>query len=133
VSEALELVRSIFEAWGRGDFSSVAWADPAIVLVIVGGPVPGHWQGLAAIGQVARAFLSPWEDLRIDADRYQLLSGEHVIGMTHTTVRDSAGGAARRPVGVNPAVLFQVKDDKVARLVVYWDGDRALSDIGLVD
>jgi hypothetical protein len=30
-SANLELVRSIYEAWGRGDFRGTEWADPEIV------------------------------------------------------------------------------------------------------
>jgi ketosteroid isomerase-like protein len=128
MSEALELVRSIFEAWAVGDFSSVEWADAAIILVIVGGPLTGSWRGLAEVAHAARAVFDQWEDLRIEADLYGTLSSEHVVAVTHTTARS---GSERYPVGVNPAVVFQVKDGKVARLVIYWDGDRTRAEAGL--
>ena len=45
-SANLELARSIYAAWGRGDFSSVEWADPEIEFVIFDGLSRGRWVGL---------------------------------------------------------------------------------------
>jgi hypothetical protein len=51
VSANLELVRSIFEAWGRGDFASVEWADPQLEMVLADGPDPGSFKGLANVAE----------------------------------------------------------------------------------
>ena len=45
MSANLDLVRSIFAAWERGEYRSIGWAHPEIENEIVGGPSPGTWRG----------------------------------------------------------------------------------------
>jgi hypothetical protein len=61
VSENLDLVRSIYADWGRGDYSSAGWADPEIAYTYAGGPSPGRWTGLAAMAEGFRDWFSAWE------------------------------------------------------------------------
>jgi hypothetical protein len=75
----LDLVRSIFAAWERGDFGSVEWADPEIEFVIADGPAPGSWNGLAGMVKGWRDFLSAWESWRGEAEEYRDLDGERVL------------------------------------------------------
>jgi hypothetical protein len=60
----LDLVRSIYAEWERGDFGSAEWADPEIEFVFADGPEPGSYKGLAGMAKAMRGWLSAWEDLR---------------------------------------------------------------------
>jgi hypothetical protein len=62
MSSNLDLVRSIFAEWERGDYGSTEWAHPEIEFVIADGLEPGAWTGLAGLAAWSRDFLSAWEE-----------------------------------------------------------------------
>ena len=131
MSSNLDLVRSIYSDWERGDFHSVAWADPQIEYVIVGGPVSGAWEGLDGMAVGWRGWLDAWTDYRTEVDEYRQLDDERALVLTHDSGRGKASGLDLGEIGPKAAVLFHVRDGKVTRLVIYFDRDRALADLGL--
>jgi hypothetical protein len=58
----LDLVRSIYADWERGDYGSVEWAHPESETVMADGPAPGSWTGLAGMAVALRDVTSAWED-----------------------------------------------------------------------
>src|SRR5437870_6513762 len=92
MSENLDLVRSIFAAFERGEYSSAEWADPEIEYVNVDGPHAGRSTALAGMAKAHRDFLSVWEDMRIYADEYLVLDDERVLVLTHRSGRGKASG-----------------------------------------
>ena len=129
--ENLDLVRSIFAAWDRGDFSSAGWAHPEIEFVIADGPVPGSWKGLAEMARGWREFLSTWEEWREEAEDYRELDGERVLVLVRMSGRGKASGLEAGQMGAKAAKVFHVRGGKVTRFVTYWDRERALADLGL--
>jgi ketosteroid isomerase-like protein len=129
-SANVELVRLIFADWRRGDFSSAEWAHPEIEYSIADGPAPGSWTGLAEMAAGWREFLSAWEDFRAEeVDGYLELDDERVLALQRFSVRGKTSGLdLGRERGAN---LFHVCGGKVTRLVLYWDRERALAELGL--
>ena len=116
------LVRTIFAAWERGDFSSAEWAHPGIEFVIVEGPSPASWTGLARMAAAWREFLSDWEDYRNFADEYRELDDERVLVVVHANGRDKTSGLELRQMQTTGGTcLFHVGSGRVTRLVIYYE------------
>ena len=127
----LEVVRSICEAWGEGDFSSAEWAHPEIEFVMTGGPVDGSWTGLTGMAQGWRAWLGAWEDFRANPDEYHELDDERVLVLLHGSARGKTSGMQLGEMRTKTATLFHLHGGKVTRMVVYLDRERALAELGL--
>ena len=131
MSANLDLVRSIYADWERGDFHSTEWADPEIEYVIVDGPVPGSWTGLDGMEEGMRHVVRGWAELRVEVDEYRELDDERVLVLTRRSGRGKASGLELERLGTRGATIFHVRDGKVTRHVMYYDRDRALADLGL--
>jgi ketosteroid isomerase-like protein len=127
----LDLVRSIYAAHEHGDFSSAEWADPEIEYLIVGGPAPGHWRGLAGMAEGWRDYLGAWEEYGAVVEEYLELDGERILVLTQASGRGKMSGLDIGQLRTKGAALFQIRDGKVTRHAVYWDRDRAFADLGL--
>jgi hypothetical protein len=133
MSANLDLVRSIVAVWERGDFGSVGWAHPEIEFVLGDGPTPGCWIGLAGMAEAWRDVLGAWAGYGIEVDGYRELDDEHVLVILHATGRGKTSGLelGQFAVGERGANVFCIRKGKVTRLVVYFDRERALADLGL--
>ena len=132
MSANLDLVRSIFADWERGDyFSRADWVDPEIEHVLVGGPDPGNWKGATETGEAWREFLSNWQEYRFKAEEYNQLDGERVLVLFRVFGRGKTSGLELGQFQQGGACVFQVRDGKVTRLVAYRERDRVLADLDL--
>jgi ketosteroid isomerase-like protein len=131
-SPNVALVRSICTPWEAGDYTSADWADAEIEIVVVDGPAPGRWAGLDGLPEVTRELLSPWESVRTVSDEFRELDDHRILVPVHRLARAKGSGLEMtemmRTQGAN---LFHLREGKVTRFVVYWDRDRAFSDLGV--
>ncbi len=132
-SANLELVRSIFEQWERGDWSSADWADPEIELVFAGGLDPGSFKGHAAMVDAWREFLRGFNDLRAVPEHFRELGDGSVLVLLRNTGRGKTSGVDLGEISKQSANLFEFNGAKVSRLVAYWERDLALQELGLTD
>ena len=132
MSENLDLVRSIYADWERGDFSRSDWADPEIEFAIADGPNPGVWTGIAGMAAAARGlWAKDLHDHRVEAEDYREVDDERVLVNCMFGGRGKSSGLDLGDLRATGAHLLHVRGEKVTRFVLYWDRDRALADLGL--
>jgi ketosteroid isomerase-like protein len=134
-SANLELVRSIFAAWEKGDYGSVEWAHPEIEYRVADGPSPDTQKGLAAMALAYRGFLSTWQDFRSEPEEYRELDEERILVYVRDRGRGKASGLEIGEImgTEDGAILFVVSGGRVVKLVNYWDREHALDELGISD
>ena len=133
MSENLDLVRSIYAKWERGDFGSADWAHPDIEFVGAEGPDPGRSRGVPAMAQRWQEWMTVWREYRSEADEYRELDGDRILVLMRHGGRGTTSGVAVERLDTRGANLFDLRDGKVVRLTLFWDRDRALADLGLAE
>jgi ketosteroid isomerase-like protein len=131
MSQNLDFVRSILAEWERADFHSVAWAHPEIEYVVIGGPEPGRWVGLAEMMASVRDFMSAWERYGIRAEEYRELDDERVLVLVRLSGRGKVSRFEIDDAAARGAEVWHLRDGKVTRLEMYWHRDQAFADLGL--
>ena len=138
VSAKLDLVRSIYADWERGDFSRSDWADSEIEYVWADGPSPDSWRGLQGMAAGFRELLNAWEDYRVEAEECRALPDGRVLVIFQHYGRGRTSGLELGPtrdtprgVGKRGAMVFEVHAECVTRIETYTDSDRAPADLGL--
>jgi ketosteroid isomerase-like protein len=127
----LDVVRSILANWERGDLSSVDWAERDIDFVFADGPEPGTHVGRAAMQELFRSWLNSFASFRLLADRVIEVDSHQVLALTHAGGHGKTSGVDLAEAGSAFAHLFELRDGKVARLVVYFNRHHALTELGL--
>src|SRR6516165_7699500 len=116
MSTNLDLVRSIYADWERGDFSNAEWAHPGIEYRLPDGPSPDRCFGRDAMAEAVRGVLSAWRAVRLQAEEYRTLDGKHVLVLTRTVGFESSE-LEPEEIGPRPAHLFHIEGDRVTRLI----------------
>ena len=129
--ENVEIVKSIYGEWERGDFGSAEWAHPDIEYVITDGPTAGRWTGLAGLREGFHQFVDAWDELHVTATEYRELDDKRVLVFTRLSGRGKASGLDLEQMQAKGADVLHVRAGKVLKFVLYHDRERALADLGL--
>lgn len=133
MSENLELVQAIYSGWEKGDFSSADWADPEIEYVMRGGLTTDRTTGVAAMSEAWATMLRAWDDLRAVPEEVRELEDGRVLVLLRNEGRGKGSGIDVGEISVRSANLFTVREGRVTRLVLYWDRNEALAELGLAE
>jgi ketosteroid isomerase-like protein len=123
-------VRSICEAWERGDYSSADWAHAEIEYVFADGPSPGTWTGMRGLAEGFRDFFGAWEDFRTEGEDYRELDDQRVLVFLRFAGRGKRSGLELARIQTLGAAVFRVRGGKVTRAEFYFDREHVL-DLGL--
>jgi ketosteroid isomerase-like protein len=131
-SRNLELVRSICEAWERGEFGAVDWAHPDIEYVLAGDrPTSDSWTGVVGMAEGWTDWLKTWQEFRAEAEEYRELDEERILVFHRLSGRGKTSGLDLAQAQAQGAALFHLSDGRVTRLAIYRERDQALADLGL--
>jgi hypothetical protein len=133
MSENLDLVRSIYVAQARGDFSRADWADPEIEFEFADGPSPGVWKGTSEMARMWRDALSTYDELRIEAIEFREMGDERVLVLTESSGITKRSRLPMPPEWTRGVAVYRVSGGKVVGLRIWLHRDNALADLGLTD
>ena len=124
----IELLRELYEEWGRGDFSRDFFA-PDVVSHAHGivGMVSGQ-HGVEEMLAAQRDWLRHWErPFRIEAEEL-LDGGDLVVALIRWRGRGKGSGAEIQAEGAH---VWELRDGKAVRWDIYRDREQALAAAGL--
>jgi hypothetical protein len=129
--ENVEIVREVFEASTGGAWERVAHLiDPEVEFR---GTIGGLEEGRVAHGvpQIIQQFetedLEAWEERRLEPEEF-IDAGDEVVVLMHEYRRGRGSGVELES---DTAVVFAVRDGRVARIQGYMDRNAALEAAGL--
>jgi len=131
MSANLDLVRSLYAAWERGDFSSKEWAHPQIEWIVADGPTAGSRMGVAGMEEHFGYMLGAWEGFRLKVDEYRELEADRILVLVRISGRGKTSGLDLSRTPAQGAHILRVRNGQVVRSDFYWDRDHALADRGL--
>jgi uncharacterized protein len=128
--ENIDVVRAGFEAFARGDIESVLRLCDEDIVVNEPAEMPDMpplHRGHAGVLETLAAWPEQWDDYRIEVLRAVDID-DRVVATLHQTGRGKSTGI---PVELQTAMVFTVRDGKIAEWSIFLREDEALEAVGL--
>jgi len=77
--------------------------------------------------------LRAWDDLRAVPEEIREIDGDRVLVLLKNEGRGKGSGIDVGEISVKSANVFTIREGKVTRLVLCWDREEALADLGSKD
>jgi ketosteroid isomerase-like protein len=123
----VEIVKGIFAAWERGDFSFIGWADPEIEFDLPG-LMSGVTRGIEEMGHAFGEWLRAFSNFIVEVRGFRDAGDKVVV----TLVFRGEGRGSGIPIDEIPgAAVLTLRNGKVVRIVGYTDPEAALDDAGI--
>jgi ketosteroid isomerase-like protein len=127
VPEPLEKLETLYEEWGRGDFSrsDIFDTDIGVESFGMGEPIEAHsYEGFV---QVMRDWLGAWErPITVQADEF-ISAGDRILVLVRWSGRGKGSGAQIEAEGAH---IWTFRNGLVVHIGVYRDRDQARAALG---
>jgi ketosteroid isomerase-like protein len=128
----VEIVRRLFERWGRGDFNTPEAFDQEVEFARIGGDIDvfgitGEWHGIDALWSAVALWLREWDNMRLQAERI-IEVADRVLVIARTRGVGKRSGA---PLDHVEAEVLSFRDGRIVRWEAHWDPVEAMRSLGL--
>jgi ketosteroid isomerase-like protein len=123
----VELVRSVYDDWARGDFSEGEVFHPDIRFEMVDWPEGSSARGLEEMRRAWGEALSAWESFRAEPSGF-IDGDDRVVVLTRVWARGRGSGI---DLSADTATVWTIDAGRVVRLGLYWDPEKAFEAAGL--
>ena len=123
----LEIVRAIYSAWGRGDFSSADWADPEIEFKLPGPEARVH-RGVESMGRAWADWMGVFDGLSMVGEAFNDAGDKVVVQQLFRGTGKGSGFPIDEMPGAN---VLTLRDGKVVRMEGHTTIEAALAAAGL--
>jgi ketosteroid isomerase-like protein len=127
--ENMEVIKSLFEGWQRGDRDVAGMFDPEVEFERYGGEVAvtRTARGIKQMTAALVEWTAEWSDLRFEAERFVDLGDRVLVLARHRGVGRRSGLSLDHL----ETDVFTLRDGKIVRWEAHWDPAEAQRALGL--